>query len=440
MAESYRPLNRVIPWEDISPRPEPLRTPSESSSRILVIGGGVTSLITSWVLLDKGYHVTIVSKEWASWTDGQRITSQIAGALWEFPPAACGMHTDVISLDNSKRWSMVSYRIFCAMADDPEISTQAGVRLRRSDFFFPYSIEKDVEQHNKMLEIQQAGVRGFQHNKQLVQDREINPTFGAVDAYEHLAPIIDTDHAMLWLMNLVQAKGAKLVNEAIHGSLHKAEDALLARFKADAIVNATGLGAIELADDKTCYPLRGGVLRVINDGTDFPQITTALTMSADALHNLNEIVFIVPRNDNILLLGSIAQPDEWHLGGLTLETPIIQRMRKRCEDFLPVLQSARLDPEYPIAQGLRPFRGNNVRVERELRPKFVKGSPKPIPSRIIHTYGQGGAGWSLSFGCAGDVGVLVAEALADQTPIPMAMSDGNMPATAHSLQSWRAML
>jgi hypothetical protein len=44
-----------------------------------------------------------------------------------------------------------------------------------------------------------------------------------------------------------------------------------------------------------------------------------------------------------------------------------------------------------------------VRNERELRRSG---------SRIVHSYGHGGAGWSLSFGCASDVVLLVEEALA----------------------------
>lgn len=79
-------------------------------------------------------------------------------------------------------------------------------------------------------------------------------------------------------------------------------------------------------------------------------------------------------------------------------------MRKRCEDFLPDLKKAQPDPEYPFAQGLRPFRSHNVRVERELR------SLDRTPSMITHSYGQGGAGWSLAFGCAGDVLQLLTEA------------------------------
>ncbi|KAL4249980.1 hypothetical protein AB1N83_013864, partial [Pleurotus pulmonarius] len=56
--------------------------------RVLVVGGGVTGLTTTWALLDAGYDVTVVSEKWASLSD--RITSQIAGALWEWPPAVCG--------------------------------------------------------------------------------------------------------------------------------------------------------------------------------------------------------------------------------------------------------------------------------------------------------------------------------------------------------------
>lgn len=89
-------------------------------------------------------------------------------------------------------------------------------------------------------------------------------------------------------------------------------------------------------------------------------------------------------------------------------------MRARCEEFLPDLKKARLDPEYPLAQGLRPFRGKNIRVERELR-RTQNGQA----SRIVHSYGHGGSGWSLAFGCAGDVKSLLQEAVKDKLPEPM---------------------
>ncbi|RAL06609.1 FAD-dependent oxidoreductase [Aspergillus homomorphus CBS 101889] len=396
-------ISPLIFGENLSLGAASLKAANEFSTNVLVIGGGVTGLVTAWVLLDRGYHVTIVAKEWATWTQAHRLTSQIAGELWEYPPAVCGQHTDAISLANSKRWCMISYKIWDTIASDSQMAVISGVKMRPSHFFFPCAIEDDLAH----------GVRGFMRDRRLHRVPGINRQYGVVDAYEHLAPMIDTDRAMGWLMGLVQAKGARFVTEEIHGELYVQEDELLTRFKADAIVNATGLAGFTTAGDESCYPIRGALIRVINDNTNFPKINQAMTITADAVHSADEIVFIVPRNDNILLLGGIAEPHQQCLD-YTLETPIVKRMRQRCEDFFPQLKNAQTDPDYPLAQGLRPFRGTNVRVERELR---------PIPSRIVHSYGQGGAGWSLAFGCAADVADLVAEAVQNLPAIPMAMPE-----------------
>lgn len=109
----------------------------------------------------------------------------------------------------------------------------------------------------------------------------------------------------------------------------------------------------------------------------------------------------------------ITQPGQKDLN-LTIDHPDIKLMRARCEEFLPDLKNARLDEEYPLAQGLRPFRGRNVRVERELR-----RTPTGRMSRVVHSYGHGGAGWSLAFGCAGDVRYLLQEVMKGQHPEPM---------------------
>lgn len=304
---------------------------------------------------------------------------------------------------------MTAYHVWDAIASVPAIGQESGVRMMPSDFFFPCPVEEDDAQYSKMMEIMQSGVRGFHRSADLIAERRVDPSYGAVDAYELLAPIIDTDQAMIWLTDLVRRKGAEYVTETITEDLLGIEDDLRARFSADVIINCTGLQGELLAGDSTVYPIRGGLIRVINDGSDFPKVDAALTITADAVHDANEIVFLVPRNDNILLIGGIAEPQKRDLD-LTLDSPIIRRMRERCENFLPSLKSARVDPDYPLAQGLRPFRGNNVRVERELR---------RAGSRIVHSYGQGGAGWSLSFGCAEDVASLVEETLRGVAPRSM---------------------
>ncbi|KAK7931538.1 hypothetical protein PG985_002250 [Apiospora marii] len=441
-------------WRDLTPFPAPLRTPVDSSPRILIVGGGVTGLVTAWTLLDRGYHVTVLSKEWASYGSAQRLTSQIAGALWEFPPAVCGQHTDAISLQHSKRWSMISYHIWDAIAaaaasrnDDRWSIGRAGVRMKHVNFFFPEPVEANPAETAKMLEIMSSGVRGFRRDAAaIMQERRVSPSYGAVDAYEHLAPVIDTDACMQFLTGLVAAKGAQLITRAVRGDLLDQEADLRAEFGADAIVNATGLASAELAGDESCYPIRGGLVRVVNDGRDFPKVDAALTISANAAHSTNEIVFLVPRNDDILLIGGITEPNKHQLD-LTLEFPIIQRMRARCEAFLPDLKRARLDPEYPLAQGLRPFRGGNVRVERELRmrrggavDKGDDASTANRTSRIIHSYGHGGAGWSLAFGCAGDVALLVEEVLLDLAPRPMKLETAASKPLPTALETARVIL
>jgi D-amino-acid oxidase len=414
-AIQYRPKDGLVYGRDLSARPTALHAPTISSPHILIIGGGVTGLVNAWLLLDKGYHVTILSKEWATYGKTQRLTSQIAGALWEFPPAVCGQHTDAISLQRSKPWAMVSYHIWDAIAGTEGLAERAGVKMRKADFFFPGPLEGDEVQMARMEEIKAQGIRGFRRDSALVKERRVEASYGAVDAYEHLAPVIDTDVCMTFLKDLVTSKGARLITRTITGDLFDQEASLLAEFSAEVIINCTGLAANELASDKLCYPIRGGLIRVINDGSDFPKLNQCLIVSADAVHDSNEIVFLVPRNDNILLIGGIAEPNESSLD-LTLESPIIKRMQARCEAFLPDLKKARVDPEYPVAQGLRPFRPKNVRVERELRSH--RGGRV---SRIVHNYGHGGSGWTLSFGCAGDVLALVDEALLNISSRPVTM-------------------
>jgi len=401
--------------------------------RVLVIGGGVTGLTTTWALLDAGFEVVIVSESWAPALP--RITSQIAGALcvlhffvglfripdqilhrWEFPPAVCGAHTNTASLANSKRWAMMSYHIFSQLsaAANP---LDHGIRMLLANFFFTGKIEDLPDQLSKMHEIAGAGVQAFRRDPHLIIEHVVNEDAGLVDAYQHLAPVIDTDAYMIWLRNLVVEKGAKLQTGRISGDLLNIEKELLAAYGACAIVNATGLQAKELAGDNSVFPLRGGLIRVVNDGTRFPRITEALCVSHDdSKPEDDDFVFILPRNDNVLLLGGLAQAGVWDLD-LTISSPKIQRIRSRCNDFIPGLENAQLDPETPFVQGLRPLTRTNVRVDRESRAR--KGGR--ITSKIVHSYGHGGSGFSLSFGCAADVLAIVRQIVKEEQPVETGM-------------------
>jgi D-amino-acid oxidase len=139
----------------------------------------------------------------------------------------------------------------------------------------------------------------------LATKHSVSQEAGIVDAYKHTSPVIDTDAYMMWLREVVVAKGGKLITERISGDLLEHEDELLAAYDAQYILNATGLGAFEAAADKTVYPLRGALIRVVNDGKRFPKVTEALVVANDYAKRDDDggIVFIVPRNDQTLILG-----------------------------------------------------------------------------------------------------------------------------------------
>lgn len=108
--------------------------PTTQSPTVLVIGGGVNGLIDALVLLERGSHVTMLASRWAPFTNDQRLTSQIAGALWKYPSAVCSQHTAGISLSNSKRWCMIACNIWDAISSDPEPSCYIWCANEKFDF------------------------------------------------------------------------------------------------------------------------------------------------------------------------------------------------------------------------------------------------------------------------------------------------------------------
>ena len=392
------------------------------SSHILVIGAGVTACVSSWILLDKGYKVTMLAREFPTFTKAQRLTSQIGAALWEFPCAPCGPQVRPENLNKVRRWAMDSYEIYTALAAQPEVGSKFGVRLRNAVSFFPVPIDEHESERERLAEIEKHSLKGFRHDMRLLQQCN-KPGEEVADAFEYLAPVIDTDQAMKFLLDLLQSKGVVTLSETVDGDLWENEGKLLETYRADAIVNASGLGARELASDSTVHPARGGLLRVMNDGQDFEKVTFATVVNKAEKTDFNklkkkqkkeqkdkedcDIVFIVPRNDDILILGTFLELDEWTTD-LTVESPTIKMMREKCEKFMPALRNARLDPEYPIAQGLRPLREGDARVEREPR---MKGT---VASRIVHSYGHGIGGWTLAFGSALEVAFLVDQVIASK--------------------------
>ena len=108
----------------------------QSRERILVLGAGVVGLTTALVLRRRGFKVRVLANRFAP-----NITSVVAGALWEWPPAVCGHRH---KLERSKRWAEASYRIYSELAADPT----TGAFVRPVTFYFNRRLADDPFQHN----------------------------------------------------------------------------------------------------------------------------------------------------------------------------------------------------------------------------------------------------------------------------------------------------
>lgn len=362
---------------------------SQSAShadRVLVVGAGVSGLTCALSLARAGVEVEVVAEKFQS-----DLVSVVAGALWEWPPAVCGYHRDQTSLARSKAWAMESYEIFADLARDP----QTGVYMRRANFYF--TKPQTARELHKMHELAPK-VRGFVHDPGLAEANGVSRATGVVDAYAFIAPMIDTDVYMGWLRRQVEAAGVTITQRRVDGRLADQEARLCAEFGAGAIVNCTGLGSAEMHGAQM-YPLRGALVRAINDGTRMPKVTEAHCVSHPEGSTAQDMVFIVPRGENMLLLGGLTEEDEWSLDiGLHNYQPV-RDMYRRCLEFMPILARAEIDPDEPVRVGLRPLRNGNVCLERE------------SATNIVHNYGHGGSGFSFSWGCAHEVTATVRQAL-----------------------------
>ncbi|CEN60222.1 hypothetical protein ASPCAL02663 [Aspergillus calidoustus] len=390
---------------------------------ILIVGGGISGLMTAWVLLDKGYRVLIVAKEWATLgkaSEQGRITSQVAGALWEYPPGGCGLSEIEVpvlaysKLDQYRIWALQSFLFYEALAkhsaealakkpDEPSAKKSDEPSAKKSDedfgvtmknlyqFFYhdlnepctgpndrtAASIKEHKKKYDELLELYQNDkhlFRGKLQVKHTGSDEhailgilEENSTCkgGKIDvnatalkwAYCHQAPVIDTDVAIEQLRAIVEGKGAILEIRTIEGDLHLHERELMDDFKADLIVNASGLGARELANNDQVFPVRGAVKRVSLDAENVNAVSPDSTVKVLDDSNLNTVkanawlvptqyhtdgspgkkIFIVPRNDETLIVGSIIQRNNWDLASLAAESPEVKQMWQRAAKFLGCL-------------------------------------------------------------------------------------------------------
>jgi D-amino-acid oxidase len=186
-------------------------------------------------------------------------------------------------------------------------------------------------------------------------------------------PVAETPIYLPWLTGRVTDLGGEVVQRRIE-SLDQAAAA------APVVVHCAGLGARALADDPAVRPVRGQVVRVTNPGVE--------RFLLDEDHPAGP-TYVIPRSTDCVL-GGTAEEDRWDTAP---DPAVASAILARCTELEPRLEGVRV---LGHAAGLRPVR-DGVRVAVEQRHGVT----------IVHNYGHGGAGITLSWGCAEEVVALV---------------------------------
>ncbi len=271
--------------------------------------------------------------------------SDVAAAIW-YPFLTA-------PADRADGWGVATYAELERLAEE---ESDSGVRMRDGKEYLREAVDPPEWSED---------IAAFR----ILDDSEIPE--GYVFGWQFRAPVIEMPLYMPWLRSRVEALGGSFVQSFV-------ED--LNEVSGEVVVNCVGLGARELCDDEDVRPARGQIIFIDQDPGigHFDQTPETLT-------------YTIPRSD-VTVLGGTAQIDDW---GMDIRPEDYDLILSKVEALWPQLDRSKIVGE---AVGLRPSR-SEVRLEVE----YI-GEKK-----VVHNYGHGGAGVTLSWGCAEEVVNLVSQ-------------------------------
>jgi D-amino-acid oxidase len=308
--------------------------------RVIVLGAGAVGLTTAIRLLEAGCDVRVVTA-----APIEATTSYLSAGIW-FPT-----HVGPPALVAG--WGRRTFEVLAGQARD----SVPGVVMRESLALY----RQPPGRPDWTASV--GPVRG-------ATAAELPP--GYRYGLRFAVPQAEMPIYQPWLVQQVTERGGDIVTQ------HVNDLAELAGPGVDAVVDCPGLAARELVGDLSVYPVRGQIVRVKNPG---------LVMSVrDEFHPAGR-AYVHPRSRDCILGGTL---DE-HQWDTTPDPATAAAIITRCTEIVPALADAEV---IGTVAGLRPGRPE-VRLE--------EGSPQAGATRVIHNYGHGGAGITLSWGCAEDV-------------------------------------
>lgn len=306
----------------------------------VVVGAGVVGLTTAITLTEAGLKTRIMAAEPPS-----RVTSVAAGAIWG--PVRCGPP------ERCYEWARTGLDVFSALTDEPS----AGVH----------------QLSGRELSATHAAPPGW---------LDLLPRFrllaagelpgGFTSGWAYTAPAVDMPVYLEYLLGWFTDLGGCVSYETV---------ASLAAVDAPVVVNCTGIGARSLVPDETVLPVRGQVVVAENPGIS--------EFYLDHGDGGPDFVYLFPHGDLVVLGGTAHEgAADW-----APRPEVSQRILRDAAAAFPQLRDARVVAE---RVGLRPVRPE-VRLEPD---EFPAGTSGPSGRVLWHNYGHGGAGVTLSWGCA----------------------------------------
>lgn len=274
-------------------------------------------------------------------------TSAVAAAIW-FPYR-------VGPVEEALQWSKRTFEVFKAMSLD---GADAGVSmvdlLLLESAWEPWWLGAVPAGHARRAEPSEL-VDGF-------------PAGWVVQV-----PMVETQLYLPWLAEQLQGMDVRIITRKLG---HVAEVA----GEFDVVVNCAGLGARELVGDSEMHAIRGQILRV-------DAAAGARYIIADEMPGMTELesTYIFPRQDGIILGGTAVEGDE----DMHWDAEMGEGILARCGQLVPALRGVQVRERLV---GLRPGR-REIRLARH--------------GDVVHNYGHGGAGYTVSWGCAEAVSRLV---------------------------------
>jgi D-amino-acid oxidase len=268
---------------------------------------------------------------------GERTTSAAAAALW-YP-------YDAEPADSVIAWALETYRVLVGLSRD----SQTGVSM----------IElRDFSRTGEIPIPEWAISLGA---KRLVWETLSAFTSGFAIA----VPLMDTTIYLDYLRNRFVNAGGSINGNVRFEKLENVDP------KFDLLINCTGIGAKMLLPDVDLEPHRGQVAIM-------PKLDLGHAVVCDDF----PLMYAIPRANDCVFGGTNEVSDN-----RDVDPAATLRIVAACSRVL------KIDKPRVLAErvGLRPFRKSGVRLERN---RLRDGRT------VIHNYGHGGSGFTLSWGCA----------------------------------------